>query len=202
MSHIICRTTSESIADGDVFERLGAEPPPQGVRLEGPPGAGKTTYLRHIVHTWSSEFLRLYPDDHIVTPLPKWTLMVYIPAREIEKSKRESKTVTQAISDHLWCDVRDKETLMRHVMHGRGVGVLIDAIDEVRDPVVITHLRAYVHKVQTNGGPTFLVSSRSDLCFVPPDDFCRYLVLEGFTPDQGEEFVRRHFSLDQQSASS
>ena len=114
--------------------------------------------------------------------------MVYIPARMIKT------TVRQAILDHLWCADRDKAILMRHIEKGDGVAIFIDAIDEVRDPSVMTNLQEFAHKRQTTGGPTFLISARTDECSVNTADFNRFLVLGGFTVDQGEAYVNQYFT--------
>ena len=154
---------------------------PQGVRLYGPPGAGKTTFLRHIAHSRSIDFLDKGPQ--------KWTTIVYIPARDIKY------TVEQAIKDHLWCDKKDVDVLMAHVEEGEGVIVVIDGVDEIRDKKVLEKLQAYVHDRQTRGGPKVLVSARNDLCSIDPQDFSRFLTLEGFTIEQGIEFMKQYFSL-------
>ena len=162
---------------GQIYEQDA----PQGVRLYGPPGAGKTTFLRHIVHAWSIDFLDKGPQ--------KWTTMVYIPARDIKH------TVTQAIKDHLWCEEKDVDILMAHTEEGEGVVVVIDGVDEIRDEKVLKKLQAYVHDRQTRGGPKLLVSARNDLCSIDPKDFSRFLTLDGFTVEQGIEFMKQYFSL-------
>ena len=119
--------------------------------------------------------------------------MVYIPARAMKGN------IHKAIHDHLWCADNDKEVLMKHIEDGEGVGVIIDAIDEIRDLDVLKNLKETVHKWQTTRGPTFLISARNDLCSIDPADFDRFLILEGFTIDQGEEYVKKYFSIGQTS---
>ena len=156
-------------------------PAPQGVRLYGPPGAGKTTYLRHLVHKWSTDFLQKGAQ--------KWTLMVYIPARDIKS------TVKQAIKDHLWCEDEDKDFLMDHIQRGEGVAIVVDAIDEVRDDNILDDLQRYANTRQTQGGANILVSARNGLCFIHPQHFNRFLTLDGFTLDQGFNFIEQYFAL-------
>ena len=154
---------------------------PQGVRLYGPPGAGKTTYLRHLVHTWSTDFLQKGAQ--------KWTMMVYIPARDIKS------TVKQAIKDHMWCEDEDKDILMDHIQRGDRVAIVVDAIDEVRDENILDDLQRYTHTRQTQGGSKILVSARNGLCFINPEHFNRFLTLDGFTFEQGFKFIEQYFSL-------
>ena len=185
-----CRIKLE-LPEGDSFEKIQLQDPqrgttyqqdaPQGVRLYGPPGAGKTTFLRHIVHAWSIDFLEKGPG--------KWTTMVYIPAREIKGS------IQDAIKDHLWCDKKDEDILLAHVEEGEGVAIALDAVDEIRDKGVLRNLQEYVHMRQTRGGPRVLISARNGLCTVDPQDFSRFLILEGFTIEQGMEFMRQYFSM-------
>ena len=179
------------LPEADIFEKIQKEDDqqgktyeqdaPQGVRLYGPPGAGKTTFLRHIVHAWSIDFLDKGPQ--------KWTTMVYIPAREIKT------TIREAIKDHLWCEEEDVDILMAHVEKGEGVAIAIDAVDEIRNDEILEKLQAYVHDRQTRGGPKVLVSARNDLCSIDPKDFNRFLTLDGFTVEQGIEFMKQYFSL-------
>ena len=190
--HLFSRTTFE-ISQECILEGIDDKLPPRGIRLEGPPGAGKTTYLRNIVHTWSTKFLEWSQDPSSQTVMPKWTLMVYIPARTIRGN------IHQAIHDHLWCAEKDKKGLMKHMEEGEVVAVIIDAIDEICDYDVLKNLKETVHNWQTTRGPTFLISARNDLCSVDPADFNRFLILEGFTIDQGEEYVKKYFSFGQTS---
>ena len=173
------------IADGEIFEKMKIDDmetaAPQGVRLYGPPGAGKTTYLRHLVHTWSTDFLEKVAQ--------KWTIMVYIPARDI------NSTVKQAIKDHLWCEDEDKDFLMDHIQRGEGVAIVVDAIDEVRKENILDDLQRYAHTRQTQGGAKILVSARNGLCFIDPQHFNRFLTLDGFTLDQGFNFIEQYFAL-------
>ena len=189
---LFCRITIE-ISQEDILEGFAGELPPRGIRLEGPPGAGKTTYLRHVVHTWSTKYLEWSQDPLTEKPMPKWTLMVYIPGRVMKGNIRK------AIHDHLWCADNDKEVLMKHVEEGKGVAVIIDAIDEIHDHDVLDNLKESVHEWQSTRGPTFLISARNELCSVDPADFNRFLILEGFTIDQGEEYVKKYFSIGQTS---
>ena len=189
--HCVTFRINLELSAADIFEKIQKEnhvegvtyeqDAPQGVRLYGSPGAGKTTFLRHIVHAWSIDFLDKGPQ--------KWTTMVYIPARDIKS------TVEQAIKDHLWCDKNDVDILMAHVKKGKGVIVVLDAVDEVRDSEVLESLQRYVHERQTQGGPRIVVSGRNDLCSIDPQDFSRFLTLEGFTIEQGIEYVKQYFSL-------
>ena len=119
--------------------------------------------------------------------------MVYIPARDIKSS------VQQAVRDHLWCHEEDKDILMKHIEQGEGIAIFLDAIDEIRDRAVLKDLKDWTNKRQTIGGPKFLVSARTAECSIDPADFNRFLVLEGFTEDQGQNYVGQYFPFTEAS---
>ena len=119
--------------------------------------------------------------------------MVYVPARDIKSS------VQQAVRDHLWCHEEDKDILMKHIEQGEGVAIFLDAIDEIRNRAVLKDLKDWTNKRQTIGGPKFLVSARTAECSVDPANFNRFLVLEGFTEDQGQTYVGQYFPLTEAS---
>ena len=184
----VCRMELEKINVEDFFEPLHNQHAPCGVRLEGPPGAGKTTLLRHMVHSWSTDFLQWRRNVSLQGGPPKWTLMVYIQARTIKT------TVHQAIKDHLWCEEKDVPLLIDHIKQGDKVLIFIDGEDELRDDGVIENLKTYVHERQTRGGAKFLISSRSYWSSIDSKYFNRFLVLRGFTVEQGEEYIHKVLS--------
>ena len=111
--------------------------------------------------------------------------MVYVSARNI------SSTIDAAIGEHLWCKETDVQLLTDHVYDGKGVAMLIDAVDEVHDLTVIENIKQYVHNRHTRGGAQFLISSRADLYMIDRMKFDRYLILKGFTIEQGVDYLRR-----------
>ena len=163
------------------------EDSPQTARLDGAPGAGKTTFLKHLVHKWSRKFLK-YTGDQVTVDVGdgQFSTMVYLHVRSIKGSVRE------AIRSALWCRKEDKDVLMKHVETGEGVAILIDATDELRDEAIIAELKDYVDG-QTGGCEKILVSSRTDLCCIDIDKFDRLLVLQGFTLPQAMDYVAGYF---------
>ena len=160
---------------------------PQTARLEGVPGAGKTTFLKHLVHKWSQKFLKFTGDQVTVyVGDGQFSTMVYLHVRSIKGSVRE------AIRSALWCRKEDKDVLMKHVETGDGVAILIDATDELRDEAIIAELKDYVDG-QTGGCQKILVSSRTDLCCIDIEKFDRLLVLQGFTLPQAMDYVASYF---------
>ena len=175
------------ISEDFILASYDKEHAPQTARLEGVPGAGKTTFLKHLVHKWSKRFLDL-PGDEVVVDVEngQFSTMVYLHVRSIKGS------VSEAIRSALWCRKEDKDVLMKHVESGEGVAILMDATDELRDEAIIAELKDYVDE-QTGGCQKILVSSRTDLCCIDHDKFDRLLVLQGFTLPQAMDYVASYF---------
>ena len=166
---------------------LELEDSPQSVRLYGPPGAGKTTYLRHLVYNWSTKFLNsTQSSDCINGDLD--TTMVYLPAASIKT------TVEEAIKDQLRCKEKHVEVLVSHVQKGEGVAIVIDGLDEIRDKSVLENVEKYVHDRKHRGGPQVLIAARTDLCKINSLEFDRLLYLQGFSSSQGIEYAKLYFS--------
>ena len=175
------------ISEDLVLTSYMGEDSPQTARLDGAPGAGKTTFLKHLVHKWSRKFLKLTGDEVTVDVGDgQFSTMVYLHVRSIKGSVR------QAIRSALWCREEDKDLLMKHVESGEGVAILIDATDELRDEAIIAELKDYVDR-QTGGCQKILVSSRTDLCCIDIEKFDRLLVLQGFTQSQAMDYVKGYF---------
>ena len=175
------------ISEDLVLTSYMGEDSPQMARLDGAPGAGKTTFLKHLVHKWSQKFLKLTGDQVTVDVGDgQFSTMVYLHVRSIKGSVRE------AIRSALWCRKEDKDFLMKHVETGEGVAILIDATDELRDEAIIAELKDYVDG-QTGGCQKILVSSRTDLCCIDIEKFDRLLVLQGFTQSQAMDYVKGYF---------
>ena len=163
---------------------------PRAGRLSGPPGAGKSTCLRYLAYQWSVNFLEKTQELDTIDS-DECTLMVYLPARSIRGSVRD------AIRNQLCCEEKDADLLMAHVDQGKGVAILLDGIDEIRDGEIIENLRHYVQTRKERGGQQVLVAARTDLSQIPSRSFDRFLVLHGFSPEQGKEYIRKYFSMDQ-----
>ena len=162
---------------------------PRAGRLSGPPGAGKSTCLRYMAYQWSVDFLEKTQESDTVDS-DECTLMVYLPARSIRGSVRD------AIRNQLRCGEKDADLLMAHVDQGKRVAVLLDGIDEIRDAEIIENLREYVRTRKERGGEQVLVAARTDLSQLPSRSFDRFLILQGFSPEQGKEYIRKYFSMD------
>ena len=143
-----------------------------------------------MAYQWSMEFLEKTRISDTID-LDECTLMVYLPARTITSSLQD------AIRKHLCCEEKDVDLLMSHVDQGKGVAILADGIDEIRDPKVIKHLQEYVRTRKDRGGQQVLVAARSDLSQIPSRSFDRFLVLRGFSLEQGEQYIRKYFSMEQ-----
>ena len=164
---------------------------PRAGRLSGPPGAGKSTCLRYMAYQWSVDFLEKTRESDTIDS-DECTLMVYLPARSIRGSVRD------AIKNQLRCGEKDADLLMAHVDQGKRVAVLLDGIDEIRDAEIIENLREYVLTRKERGGEQVLVAARTNLSQIPSRSFDRFLALQGFSPEQGKEYIRKYFSMDRQ----
>ena len=163
---------------------------PRAGRLSGPPGAGKSTCLRYMAYQWSVDFLEKTRESDTIDS-EECTLMVYLPARSIRGSVRD------AIRNQLCCEEKDMDLLMSHVDQGNGVAILVDGIDEIRNGEVIGNLQQYVKTRKERGGEQVLVAARTDLSQISSRLFDRFLVLQGFSPEQGKQYIRKYFSMDQ-----
>ena len=162
---------------------------PRAGRLSGPPGAGKSTCLRYMAYQWSVDFLEKTQNTDTIDS-DECTLMVYLPARSMRGSVRD------AIRNQLRCEEKDADLLMAHVDQGKGVAILVDGIDEIRDPEIIENLREYVQTRKKRGGHQVLVAARTNLSQLPSQSFDRFLVLQGFSPEQGKQYIKKYFSMD------
>ena len=173
------------ISEDFVLTSYEGEDSPQTARLDGVPGAGKTTFLKHLVHKSSQKFLK-FTGERVTVDVGDFSTMVYLHVQSIKGSVRE------AIRSALWCRKEDKDILMKHVETGEGVAILIDATDELRDEAIIAELKDYVDG-QTGGCQKILVSSRTDLCCIDIVKFDRLLVLQGFSLPQAMDYVASYF---------
>ena len=80
-----------AIPEDVILRTFESEESPQTVCLDGPPGAGKTTFMRHLVHKWSEDFLKLEGESVILDKKNgPFSLMVYLSARSIRGSVKDA----------------------------------------------------------------------------------------------------------------
>ena len=176
------------IAATEILEKVGDSDPPLVVRLFGQPGDGKTSFTMNVAYSWSVAFMKQVTMKDgklsLKSKCPLWTTMVFIKARDI------STTVEDAIREGLGCKEEDQDTMMGHIKQGKGVAILVEAMDELHDKEAIEELKKFVKKCKKNGGPTVLITSRTDLCCIDGQDFDRFLTLEGFSEEQALQYVK------------
>ena len=187
--HDFCTSREMHVIPEDVILRMfNSEESPQTACLDGSPGAGKTTFMRHLVHKWSEDFLKLEGDPIILDrESGPFSLMVFLSTRAIKGS------VKKAIRDALWCKPEDKDLLVAHIETGEGVAIMLDALDEVRNDSVLQELDCFVQEAQNGHYSKVLLSTRTDICKIDRALFDRTLVLHGFTQPQTTEYVNKYF---------
>ena len=184
-----------AIPEDVILRTFESEESPQTVCLDGPPGAGKTTFIRHLVHKWSEDFLMLDGDPVILDKENgPFSLVVYLSARSIRGS------VKDAIRNALWCKPEDKDLLMNHVETGEGVAIILDALDEVRKNSILVDLGSFVKNAQNRNSYKILVATRTNICKIEQASFDRTVVLQGFTQQQTMEYVKQYFPVPQPPA--
>ena len=78
---------------------------------------------------------------------------------------------------------------------GDGVLIIHDAVDELHDEYSKQSLCAYAKSCkEIRTQPKLLISTRNALCFIPPLCFDRVVNTDGFTLEQGVEFVQKFFN--------
>ena len=119
----------------------------------------------------------------------EWKFIVYIPAASIKGSAEE------AIRDNVKCSESLRDQTMASIREdGEGVLIVQDAVDELHSEDARRSLEEYTKmckEITTN--PKILVSTRSALCHIPSAYFDRCISIEGFTREQGIQFVEKYF---------
>ena len=64
------------ISEDFVLTSYEGEDSPQTARLDGVPGAGKTTFLKHLVHKSSQKFLK-FTGERVTVDVGDFSTMVY-----------------------------------------------------------------------------------------------------------------------------
>ena len=143
-----------------------------------------------IAHLWSSSFIQCHKEGP-EKPCPghDWRLIVYIPGNTIEGC------VEDAIRNNLKCDKRfHDQTMVTIADDGDGVLIISDATDELQDEDLKESLCQFAQECKEfPNKPSFLLSSRTGLCFIDPQHFHRCLNIEGFTIPQGIQYLEAHF---------
>ena len=156
---------------------------PQTILLSGSPGAGKTTFLEAFAHHWSREHENFMtnPDGN---PRPEHTIVVYAPATDLKGD------VWTSIDRYVCCnDEEERKQISKHLKRDRSSAILLDALDEIRDPEILSNVKKFIENNNKNGGPQILVSARTGLSRLPNKFIDRSLQLEGYTPEQGLKYI-------------
>ena len=168
---------------------------PQTVLLSGSPGAGKTTFLEAFAHQWSREHENFMtnPEENAK---PEHTIVVFAPATDLKGD------VWTSIERYVCCDDEEERKLIsKHLKKDRSSAILLDALDEIREPEILSNLKKFIEYSNKNGGPQIVVSARTGLSRLTDRFIDWSLQLKGYTPQQGlkyiEVFIGNHIKQEE-----
>ena len=170
----------------ELFQRLFGTRCPNCLSMEGPAGAGKSSFLENYGHEWSKNFISCEQrGPNVPCDGHSWKLVVYISAGAITGSADD------AIRQNLRCEPHLQDPMMAAIQQdGDGVVVVYDAMDELRNKESIASISSYTQTSQRMvGKPKVLVAARHGLLSVKHDFFDRQLYLEGFSLSQGLQYI-------------
>ena len=158
--------------------------------LQGPPGAGKTSFIRHYAYKWSEP-----TEGEDTKEQKKWNLIVILPVSTLRISKNIStkEQIHQAIRQSLYGS--EVEAIMEH-LDDKNFRVLIipDGLDECRSDTTLDMLKKLVEQSHTNILPyAVFATCRSGLCPIKQSEFERWMKIEGFTIHQGMQYVNTFY---------
>ena len=158
--------------------------------VQGPPGAGKSSFVKHYAYKWSKPTEGEEKDEQKM-----WDLVLVLPVSTLRVSKDKSTKdqILQAIEQCL--TGKDIEAIMENVDSACMKVLLIpDGLDECRSDTTLEMLRLLVEQSHKNILPySVLVTCRTGLCPIDQSYFDRRMKIEGFTIQQGIEFVKRYY---------
>ena len=160
--------------------------------LQGPPGAGKSSFIRNYAYKWSK------PSEGEVTEEQKmWDLVVVLHVSTLRLSAHKSAKdqILQAIRQNLAGS--EVDAIMEHLNSKNmdmKVLVIPDGMDECRNDITLEMLRALVDQSHKNMLPfSVFATSRSGLCPIKLSDFERRMKIDGFTSDQGLNCINCYY---------
>ena len=162
--------------------------------LQGPPGAGKSCFIRHYAYKWSK------PAEGEQTEEQKmWDLVVILHASTLRLSAEKSTKdqILDAIRQNLAGPDHEVDAIIKHLEKTKldtKVLIIPDGMDECRNEVTMKMLRELVGLCHKNVLPfSVLATSRSGLCPIKQSDFERRMAIEGFTLEQGVQCVQNYY---------
>ena len=160
--------------------------------LQGPPGAGKSSFIRHYAHKWSTP-----TEVEELEEQKMWDLIVILQVSTLRVSEGKSakEQILQAIEQSLTGPEVDAvvEYLGSRNMCLR-VLIIPDGLDECRDYTTLQMLKELILQSHKNILPfSVFTTCRSGQCPIKLAYFERRMKIEGFTLNQGKEYVNKYY---------
>ena len=164
--------------------------------LTGPAGAGKSTYIRRYVYNWSKA-----PDKD---KQRQWDLVVIVNMRTLRLTSQRStdNQIMEILRQSL--PGRQVEALMMALTdQALKVLVIADGLDQCRSRAMCELLSEMLDGAQSGKlAFSMLVTCVTGLCPLTEDHFDRKMTLEGFTVQQGIQYMRNYFTHIQKMSST
>ena len=184
---LICTFRRSRIERKNILRSVEKGRRPQTVLLSGPPGAGKTTFLKGFAYDWGKAY-ESYMDNPGTLPKPELSAAVYVHAQDLEGD------IWNCIEKNLCCSDVERVAIIESIRSGQTGSILLDALDEIRDQQTLADIATFIEYNHKHRGPQILVSARTGLSRLSNDIFDRFLHLEGFTLYQGVEYVNKYIT--------
>ena len=176
------------------------KPPLKTCLLQGPPGAGKSMFIRRYAYEWST------PAEGGETEEQKlWSLIVILPVSTLRLPEGISTKdqILEAVRQNLYGS--EVQAIMEHLENEKMRVLLIpDGIDEFQNETTMKMLKDLIKQCHENKLPfSVLATCRSGLCPITHCDFERIMKIEGFTLDEGVQYVLCYYrEIEKQNSDS
>ena len=160
--------------------------------LQGPPGAGKTCFIRNYAYKWSK------PTEGEETEEQKmWDLIVIlnVSTLKLAKGKPTNDQILQAIRQYINAPENEIKAILKCIDAGQiNLLIVLDGLDECRRDVTMQMITELVDQSHKNMLPySVFVTCRSGLCPLKLATLDRRMKIVGFTLEQGITCVTNYY---------